>query len=110
MADAELFKVEAGFTVHDGKAEAAEAIRARMIQHAAVPGGLSFELQFDDDHRQLRLKAGAVEEEQIRQLLLRIGPDLEQLESHAKVSAVQCKGPFSAALRKALSPFNAGFA
>jgi hypothetical protein len=61
------------------------------------------------DRSRLTLQADAADEEAIRQLLLRIGPDLGQLDPHAKVSALKCASNASEPLRRALTPFNAAF-
>ena len=110
MATTESLSIEADFAVQDGMASAVQGICTQMLAHAAPAQGLAFQPLLSADGRQLSIRASAPAEEAIQQLLLRIGPDLTQLDAHARVTQLHCTGAASQALRKTLTRFNATFA
>ncbi len=109
MATTESLNIEADFAVQDGVAAAVQRICAQMLAHAAPAGGLVFQPTLSADGRQLSIRTSAQAEADIQQLLLRIGPDLTQLDAHARVTRLQCTGAASPVLRKALTRYNATF-
>ncbi len=114
MAAIGSLNIEVDFAVHDGKAAAVQGICDQMLAHGApaevLPAnGLAFQPSLSPDGQQFSIRASAQAETAIQQLLLRIGPDLTQLDAHTRVTRLQCTGAASPVLRKALTRFNATF-
>jgi hypothetical protein len=112
MATAEQLNIEVDFAVADGMAATVQDLCAQMQAHATAPqaGGLEFQSLLSGDGRKFTIHSSAPDEGALQQLLLRIGPDLAQLDAHAHVTRLQCVGAASPLLRKTLSRFNATFA
>ncbi len=115
MATTESLNIEVDFAVQDGKAATVRAISTQMLANAAPAGvpplsGLAFQPLLSADGQQLSIRASAQAEVDIQLLLLRIGPDLTQLDAHAHVTRLLCTGAASQALRSTLARFNATFA
>ena len=121
--------LEADFAVKPGCIEGLQDLRALMLHHAgsrdlsaagalesnATPGrsnalGFRFDAALSSDNQTFSVRCGAPLEEPIRQMLLRIGPDLAQLETSARLTRLHCTGAVSPALQHALTRFNSTFA
>ena len=126
--------LEADFAVKAGCLDSLQDLRALMLHHAgsrSLSGdrlgegpaegpdggsgtsnawGFTFDAQISSDHQTFSIRTGAQMEEPIRQMLLRIGPDLAQLETNARLTRLHCAGLVSPALQHALTGFNSTFA
>lgn len=109
MSNTESLSIEVDFSVRDGMAAAVQGIGEQMLAHAASAQGLAFEPRLSADGSQFSIRTSASAEAAIQQLLLRIGPDLTQLDGCARVTRLACTGAVSQALRSTLTRFNASF-
>lgn len=121
--------LEADFSVKTGCLEVLQDLRALMLHHAGSAGptasfgdrsknlpeaggptDFSFDARLAADNLTFSIRCAAPMEEPLRQMLLRIGPDLAQLEANADLTRLHCTGAASPELQKALTRFNSTFA
>lgn len=110
MTTTDSLSIEVDFAVLNGKSADVHSLCAQMASHAASNDGFAFLPQLSVDGSQFSIRASAAAESAIQQLLMRIGPDLTQLDPHVRMTRLLCTGAASPALRRALTRFNATFA
>lgn len=109
MATTDDLLIEARFSVHPTAASAVTATRSQLLQHAMPSNTLDVSLEGGEGGQPWVLRVRAEDEEALRQLLLRIGPDLGVLSGQSQLMGVDCQGPMSDLLRRALVPFKPRF-